>query len=102
MPRTQQGHSYRTSRNNRGQGQVGRCAAGLGASLQAQGPDHVVSVSEGLQETKPGGTGQPRLKGRHTGGVRGAAAHVARPGICRGLLCRDLVQLCVGLRLWHL
>ena len=43
-------------------------------------PDHRVSVSGGLQETKSGGTGKLRLKGRHTNEVKGAAAGAARTG----------------------
>ena len=66
-------------------------------------PDHRVSVSGGLQETKSGGTGKLRLKGRHTNEVKGAAAGAARTGGgCRGHLCRNLVQLWVCLGLWHL
>lgn len=55
-----QGHSYRTNRYNLcgvdQLGQVGKCAAGLRASLR------VVSVSAGLQGAKFGSTGKLRLR----------------------------------------
>lgn len=89
LPRPEQGHSRRASRNNPWGvdqlRQVGRCAKGLGASLQAQGPDHIVSMSGGPQETKFGGPGKLRLKGGQedrAGGVAAGAARTGTEGAC--------------------
>lgn len=72
-----QGHSYRTNRYNLcgvdQLGQVGKCAAGLRASLQA------VSASAGLQGAKFGSTGKLRLR-KDTGRFRHAAVGQAGTG----------------------